>query len=112
MHLHVHVIPRYAGDMDDPRGGVRGVIPGKQKYTNMSPSRGAPAFTGLAEFVHGEELHLEDSLRRALLQADRADFLSAFVQISGVASLREDLRDALKYPHQRWAPTLRNLGRL
>lgn len=22
MHLHVHVIPRYAGDVDDPRGGV------------------------------------------------------------------------------------------
>lgn len=32
MHLHVHIIPRYIGDMDDPRGGVRGVIPEKQKY--------------------------------------------------------------------------------
>ena len=32
MHLHVHLIPRYKGDMDDPRGGVRGVIPEKQKY--------------------------------------------------------------------------------
>lgn len=32
MHAHVHLIPRYVGDMDDPRGGVRGVIPGKQKY--------------------------------------------------------------------------------
>lgn len=32
MHLHIHLIPRYAGDMDDPRGGVRGVIPGRQKY--------------------------------------------------------------------------------
>jgi diadenosine tetraphosphate (Ap4A) HIT family hydrolase len=32
MHCHIHVIPRYDGDMDDPRGGVRGVIPGKQKY--------------------------------------------------------------------------------
>jgi len=31
-HLHVHLIPRYKGDMDDPRGGVRGVIPSKQKY--------------------------------------------------------------------------------
>lgn len=31
-HLHVHVIPRYEGDMADPRGGVRGVIPEKQKY--------------------------------------------------------------------------------
>lgn len=32
MHLHVHVIPRYRGDMADPRGGVRGVIPDKQRY--------------------------------------------------------------------------------
>lgn len=31
-HLHVHLIPRYAGDMDEPRGGVRGVIPGKRIY--------------------------------------------------------------------------------
>jgi diadenosine tetraphosphate (Ap4A) HIT family hydrolase len=27
MHLHIHVIPRYHGDMFDPRGGVRHVIP-------------------------------------------------------------------------------------
>jgi diadenosine tetraphosphate (Ap4A) HIT family hydrolase len=32
IHLHVHVIPRYAGDMDEPKGGVRGVIPERQRY--------------------------------------------------------------------------------
>jgi len=32
MHLHIHVIPRYAGDRYDPTGGVRGVIPEKQRY--------------------------------------------------------------------------------
>jgi len=31
-HFHCHVIPRYKGDVDDPTGGVRGVIPSKQKY--------------------------------------------------------------------------------
>ena len=32
MHLHVHLIPRYEHDCENPRGGVRGVIPGKQNY--------------------------------------------------------------------------------
>lgn len=31
-HLHIHVIPRYAGDVPEPRGGIRGVIPGKASY--------------------------------------------------------------------------------
>jgi len=31
-HVHVHLIPRRSGDMENPRGGVRGVIPGKQTY--------------------------------------------------------------------------------
>lgn len=32
MHLHVHLIPRYSGDIEDPRGGVRWIKPGKAKY--------------------------------------------------------------------------------
>lgn len=31
-HLHIHLIPRYAGDQEDPRGGVRWVIPEKADY--------------------------------------------------------------------------------
>ena len=31
-HVHVHLIPRRDGDAADPRGGVRGVIPSKQRY--------------------------------------------------------------------------------
>lgn len=31
-HFHLHIIPRYEGDMENPQGGVRGVIPNKQKY--------------------------------------------------------------------------------
>ena len=31
-HLHIHLIPRYEGDQDDPRGGVRWVIPDKANY--------------------------------------------------------------------------------
>jgi diadenosine tetraphosphate (Ap4A) HIT family hydrolase len=31
-HVHMHLIPRRNGDMAEPKGGVRGVIPDKQKY--------------------------------------------------------------------------------
>jgi diadenosine tetraphosphate (Ap4A) HIT family hydrolase len=32
MHSHIHLIPRRDGDIRNPRGGVRGVIPGKMDY--------------------------------------------------------------------------------
>lgn len=31
-HCHIHIIPRYDGDVENPRGGVRGVIPNKKDY--------------------------------------------------------------------------------
>ena len=31
-HCHIHLIPRYTGDVANPRGGVRGVIPERQNY--------------------------------------------------------------------------------
>ncbi|GAB1370198.1 hypothetical protein MASR1M45_02570 [Candidatus Kapaibacterium sp.] len=31
-HAHIHLIPRYKGDIENPRGGVRGVIPNKRIY--------------------------------------------------------------------------------
>lgn len=31
-HAHIHLIPRYSGDVPKPRGGVRGVIPHKRSY--------------------------------------------------------------------------------
>lgn len=33
MHCHIHLIPRREGDHPSPRGGVRGVIPGRANYT-------------------------------------------------------------------------------
>lgn len=32
MHVHMHLIPRYKGDVSNPRGGIRGVIPNKKNY--------------------------------------------------------------------------------
>jgi diadenosine tetraphosphate (Ap4A) HIT family hydrolase len=31
-HVHIHLIPRYTGDVEEPRGGVRGVIPRRKNY--------------------------------------------------------------------------------
>ena len=31
-HAHIHLIPRYAGDVDDPRGGIRWIVPAKARY--------------------------------------------------------------------------------
>lgn len=32
MHVHMHLIPRYKGDVSNPRGGIRGIIPNKKNY--------------------------------------------------------------------------------
>ncbi len=123
-HLHVHLIPRYAGDVDDPRGGVRHVIPARGNYlagggeVHGSPSvadqtggaagadlsgaltgrGGLPAETLAAGLlVAGDR---DDPLLPHLLQhlttATGFDLAVAFVQTSGVARLREHLRDFLR----------------
>jgi len=35
-HLHIHLIPRYIGDVENPRGGVRHIIPNKGDYTKWA----------------------------------------------------------------------------
>ncbi|MCJ7742764.1 MAG: HIT family protein [Methanoregula sp.] len=39
MHCHCHVIPRYAGDTENPRGGVRGVIPRKRELCSTTQKK-------------------------------------------------------------------------
>ena|SRR5690349_7278521 len=38
LHFHVHVIPRYQGDVLDPRGGIRWVLPDKAAYWQSTES--------------------------------------------------------------------------
>lgn len=38
-HCHVHLMPRRQGDVNDPWGGVRAVIPGKQRYPHANLGR-------------------------------------------------------------------------
>jgi diadenosine tetraphosphate (Ap4A) HIT family hydrolase len=35
-HAHIHLIPRYEGDVQNPRGGVRNIIPGKGDYQEQN----------------------------------------------------------------------------
>ena len=41
MHAHIHLIPRYQGDVPDPRGGIRFVIPQKANYWSQPCGPGA-----------------------------------------------------------------------
>ena len=42
LHVHVHLIPRYAGDHPNPQGGIRQIIPWKADYPR-GPRAGEPA---------------------------------------------------------------------
>jgi superfamily II DNA or RNA helicase/diadenosine tetraphosphate (Ap4A) HIT family hydrolase/HKD family nuclease len=87
-HLHVHVIPRYRGDVPDPRGGVRHVIPGLGNY--LTP-------VGGSALVDGQERLLRDDLLRCLRDQrfDQVDLLVSFVMKSGLDMIRGGLVDAL-----------------
>lgn len=39
-HLHIHLIPRYLGDVSDPHGGVRNIIHSKGDYRNEAKKMG------------------------------------------------------------------------
>jgi diadenosine tetraphosphate (Ap4A) HIT family hydrolase len=40
-HVHIHLIPRYAGDHPSPQGGIRQIIPWKAEYPRFDAPRGA-----------------------------------------------------------------------
>jgi superfamily II DNA or RNA helicase/HKD family nuclease/diadenosine tetraphosphate (Ap4A) HIT family hydrolase len=109
-HLHVHVIPRYRGDVPDPRGGVRHVIPHKGNYLagldqdlsgrvmdNAAPyGRAARIPHDIVRLIAGgEATPLLKPLLEDMDRADRIDIAVAFVLRSGVELVEPHLRDAL-----------------
>lgn len=103
MHLHVHVIPRFAGDVQDPRGGVRHVVPGKGNYLAAGfVAAQAPAAVDSRLPVRAEALAtggVEDPLARHLrplfARAREVAILVAFAQESGLAVVEPLLEAAL-----------------
>ena len=96
MHLHVHVIPRYRGDVEDPRGGVRHVIPGKGNYLAKAASTLIPAPTVAPSLSTGEAADpFLDHLEPLFAHATHVAIVAAFVREKGLHVLREHLRAAL-----------------
>src|SRR3984893_4491154 len=71
MHLHVHVIPRRRGDMQDPRGGVRHVIPEKANYIQDAALTAAPDYAAShrALFTGGSDDPLLPQLKHHLAES-------------------------------------------
>ena len=90
-HLHVHIIPRYTGDVPDPRGGVRHVIPHLANY--LATPTNTPTNTPTAPHssnpqptlsTGAPESQLWDLLKDRIEAATHIDILSSFVQRSGL----------------------------
>jgi superfamily II DNA or RNA helicase/HKD family nuclease/diadenosine tetraphosphate (Ap4A) HIT family hydrolase len=96
-HLHIHLIPRYAGDLPDPRGGVRNVIPSKGNYLRAAiPGANLVGLPPHHEaLIRGADDPLLPHLLAHLDRAVSADFCVAFVQLSGVRLVEAHLRDLL-----------------
>ncbi len=92
-HFHLHIIPRYAGDVRDPRGGVRHVIPDKANY--LAAGSIPPEATISQRLITGGD---DPLLPHLLLNLDRSatcDMAVAFLLDSGARMIVSHLRDFL-----------------
>ena len=106
MHVHIHVIPRHTGDVPDPRGGVRHVIPSKGNYqldgaakpekmiprnlTNTSEAASLSLSTGYPNS------RLWDEISYRMIGAKLVDILASFVQNSGLDVIEQRLFQLLR----------------
>ena len=98
-HLHLHVIPRYDGDVADPRGGVRHALAGKGNWQTLA-AEDAGTYA-----PHNSDVRLFDGVRRPLGSQlalhlrdpsfDRLDVAVAFALPSGVEAITPALADGL-----------------
>ena len=96
-HLHMHVIPRYEGDVHDPRGGIRHVIPGKANYLTSSISEGIAQYAvGTPNLIiSGGVDPLWPHLAAQLNRAKSVDVVVAFVKKSGTQLLWPRLAEVI-----------------
>lgn len=90
-HFHLHVIPRYTGDVTDPRGGVRHVIPAKANYLAKASSLEGDQ----QRLIKGAEDPLLPHLILHMDRADTCDIAVAFLLDSGARRIVEHLKDFL-----------------
>jgi len=97
-HVHVHVIPRYSGDMEDPRGGVRHVIPGKGNYLVDSLGEAAPEAKRSELQLSTGHPHspLWEHLSWRIAGARFVDVLASFVQLSGLDVIEDRVFEAVR----------------
>lgn len=100
-HAHLHLIPRYEGDVPNPTGGVRGVIPTLADYLQTESNTGGSTEQVASEarprslITGAPHDPLLPQLIEALDRATEVDIVAAFVLTSGVNLLREHLADVL-----------------
>lgn len=96
-HFHVHVIPRRLGDVEDPRGGVRHVIPGKGNYleTRVAAQPIANPTPHRRSLIAGGEDPLIQHLLPHIQQARSVDVIVAFVLDSGIRLLQPSFQELL-----------------
>jgi diadenosine tetraphosphate (Ap4A) HIT family hydrolase/HKD family nuclease len=96
-HLHLHLIPRYSGDVPDPTGGIRNVIPGKANYLEPN-ARPATSRSPEVLLFDGLDVPLMAELTRRLrdVRFDRIDLVVSFIMRSGLHLVDELLVDALE----------------
>ena len=97
-HVHIHVIPRYTGDMADPRGGVRHVIPDKGNYLlpRSNPTISVPPVSQDILSTGHPDSPLWSALEWRIPNAKTIDVVAAFVQVSGLELIRPAIFAALR----------------